>query len=127
MNFGPSIIYNAFDVDMTKYNSKNAFRYKRYIINEDEYCGLNDNEKRKQMQEEIERLNQNHDDNFKYQSYYTRTKRQAINNAERNRTCCYIYVRIDPTLWDIVYKNEGLNVMFLLFFIFINVLINISM
>ncbi|CAF4939797.1 unnamed protein product, partial [Rotaria socialis] len=48
VDFGSSIIYNALDVDMTKYNSSEALRYKRYIMNEDEeslpsFCALNDN------------------------------------------------------------------------------------
>ena len=45
---------------------------------------------------------------FKFR--YTKSKRQATKNDERERTCCYIYIRVDPTLWDVVYKNEGLNV-----------------
>ncbi|CAF3951732.1 unnamed protein product [Rotaria sordida] len=116
---GPSIIYNALDVDITKYNSKEAFRYKRYVINEDEelssssssssFCGLNEDKIREEMQKETERLVKTEYNDFNYTSHYTRTKRQTTNNAERERTCCYIYIRIDPTLWDIVYKNEGLN------------------
>jgi hypothetical protein len=106
---GSSIIYNALDVDMTKYNSNEAFRYKRYVINEDEdsssssFCGLDDDKKRRKMREEAERLTPNEYD-------FSRTKRQTTNNAEQERTCCYIYIRVDPTLWDVVYKNEGLNV-----------------
>jgi hypothetical protein len=111
VDLGPSIIYNALDVDMTKYNNKNSFRSKRFVINEDEesssFCGLNKNDKRKKMKEETERL-VNEDTDFK--SRYTRSKRQTTNNNERERTCCYIYIRVDPTLWDVVYKNEGLNV-----------------
>jgi len=56
VELGPSIIYNALDVDMTKYNNKNSFRSKRFVINEDEesssFCGLNKNDKRKKMKEE---------------------------------------------------------------------------
>jgi hypothetical protein len=89
---------------MTKYKNNEAFRFKRYVINEDDesssFCGLDDQKKRAQMQEETDRLT---NDDFK--SRYTR---QTTNNTER--TCCYIYIRIDPTLWDIVYRNEGLNV-----------------
>jgi hypothetical protein len=107
---GPSIIYNALDIDMTKYKSNEAFRSKRYLINEDEdsssFCGLNDNKKREKMYEETERLIKDDYNDFKFR--YTRTKREIIDNT--NRTCCFIYLRIDPTLWDIVYKNEGLNV-----------------
>jgi hypothetical protein len=109
---GPSIIYNALDVDMTKYNSNNSFRSKRFVINEDEessssFCGLDKNEKREKMQEETKRL---FDDDDDFKSRYTRSKRQTTNNNnERERTCCYIYIRVDPTLWDVVYKNEGLN------------------
>jgi hypothetical protein len=95
---------------MTKYKNNEAFRSKRYVINEEDesssFCGLNDKNKRTKMQEETERLTNDEYDDFK--SRYTRPKRQAINNTER--TCCYIYIRIDPTLWDIVYRNEGLNV-----------------
>ncbi|CAF1116655.1 unnamed protein product [Rotaria sp. Silwood1] len=117
IDFGPSIIYNALDVDMTKYNSNEAFRYKRYVMNEDEelssssssFCGLNDHKIREEMQKETERLKKTEYNNFDYKSHYTRTKRQTITNTDRERTCCYIYIRIDPTLWDIVYKNEGLN------------------
>ncbi len=111
---GPSIIYNALDVDMTKYNSNNPFRSKRFVINEDEesssFCGLDKNNKRKKMQEETERLGKDNYENMDFKSRYTRSKRQTTNNNERERTCCYIYIRVDPTLWDVVYKNEGLNV-----------------
>ncbi|CAF4617699.1 unnamed protein product, partial [Rotaria magnacalcarata] len=61
------------------------------------------------MQEEAERLVQDKYNDFNSKSYFTRTKRQATNNTDRERTCCYMYIRIDPTLWDIVYRNEGLN------------------
>ncbi len=90
-----------------------TFRSKRYVINEDEsFCGLNDNNKR----EETERLI----NDFKF-----RTKRETINNNNSERTCCYIYIRVDPTLWDIVYKNEGLNVRKNYFsYIFINEFLN---
>ncbi|CAF1195014.1 unnamed protein product [Adineta steineri] len=108
LNDGPSIIYNALDIDMTKYNSNEAFRYKRYVMNENEtlssFCGLNDNKIREKMQKESEYLSRNQDNDFDYNS---RSKRQTINNTER--TCCYIYIRIDPTLWNLVYNNEGLN------------------
>ena len=54
---GPSIIYNALDVDMTKYNSNNPFRSKRYVIDENEesssFCGLDQNEKREKMKKEV--------------------------------------------------------------------------
>jgi hypothetical protein len=111
VNAGPSIIYNALDVDMTKYNSNNPFRSKRFVINEDEdssssFCGLDKNNKREQMRKETERLAEDMD----FKSRYTRSKRQTKDNIERERTCCYIYIRVDPTLWDVVYKNEGLNV-----------------
>jgi hypothetical protein len=111
VNAGPSIIYNALDVDMTKYNSNNPFRSKRFVINEDEessssFCGLDKNNKREQMRKETERLVEDMD----FKSRYTRSKRQTKDNIERERTCCYIYIRVDPTLWDVVYKNEGLNV-----------------
>ncbi len=55
------------------------------------------------MYEEIERLTKD-----EYNDFKSRYKRQILNNTEC--TCCYIYIRIDPTLWDIVYQNEGLNV-----------------
>jgi hypothetical protein len=111
VNAGPSIIYNALDVDMTKYNSNNPFRSKRFVMDEDEdssssFCGLDKNNKREQMRKETERLAEDMD----FKSRYTRSKRQTTNNNERERTCCYIYIRVDPTLWDVVYKNEGLNV-----------------
>ncbi|CAF1419948.1 unnamed protein product [Rotaria magnacalcarata] len=114
VDFGSSIIYNALDVDMTKYNSSEALRYKRYIMNDDEeslpsFCALNDNKRREKMQEEAERLVQDKYNDFNSKSYFTRTKRQSTNNTDRERTCCYMYIRIDPTLWDIVYRNEGLN------------------
>jgi hypothetical protein len=98
---------------MEKYNSNEAFRYKRYVTNEDgdlsssSFCGLDDDKKREKMREETERLR---DDEYDFKSSDTRTKRQTTDNAEHERTCCYIYIRVDPTLWDIVYKNEGLNV-----------------
>jgi hypothetical protein len=84
------------------------------VINEDEesssFCGLDKNNKRKKMQEETERLEKDNYENMDFKSRYTRSKRQTTNNNERERTCCYIYIRVDPTLWDVVYKNEGLNV-----------------
>ncbi len=120
VNLGPSIIYNALDVDMTKYDSTNAFRSKRFVMNEDEdsassFCGLDKNKQREQMQKETDRLA----DDMDFKSRYTRSKRQTTNNNnnERERTCCYIYIRVDPTLWDVVYKNEGLNVRRLFFFV----------
>ena len=74
---GPSIIYNALDVDLTNYPINSTFRYKRDVENE-----------------QIERLSKS-----------TRSKRQIF-----DRTCCSLYIRIDPTLWDLVYRNEGLRV-----------------
>jgi hypothetical protein len=119
INAGPSIIYNALDVDMTKYNSKNPFRSKRFVMNEDDesssFCGLEKNEKRKTMKEESERLGKDEYDDRDFKSRYTRSKRQTTNKNERERTCCYIYIRVDPTLWDVVYKNEGLNVRIVFF------------
>ncbi|CAF0765915.1 unnamed protein product [Adineta steineri] len=116
---GPSIIYNALDVDMTRYNSKNPFRSKRFVMNEDgddddhddtsSFCGLDKNEKRNKMKEESDKLNTEKYDDMDFKSRYTRSKRQTTNKNERERTCCYIYIRVDPTLWDVVYKNEGLN------------------
>lgn len=119
---------------MTKYNSSEALRYKRYIINDDEefsssFCGLSDDKKRQTMQEEAERLVKDQYDNFQYGSSSKKSKRQTINNAERERTCCHIYIRIDPTLWDIVYNNEGLNVrkIFLVFsYLFLMNVINLT-
>lgn len=109
---GPSIIYNALDVDVEKYNSDKPFRSKRFI-DDDSFCGLHQKTKREQMQKESERFD-NDEDQRKFQSdfklRYTKSKRQATKNDERERTCCYIYIRVDPTLWDVVYKNEGLNV-----------------
>lgn len=88
---GPSIIYNTLDVDLTKYPFNSTFRYKRDVENEESsFCGLNDQLNRK----EIERLSKS-----------TRSKRGIF-----NQTCCSLYIRIDPTLWDIVYRNEGLYV-----------------
>jgi len=89
---------------MTKYKSTEAFRSKRYVINEDEessssFCGLDNNKKREKMREESEGI---------IEDFKSRYKRQTTNTTERN--CCYVYIRVDPTLWDIVYKNEGLNV-----------------
>ena len=115
---GPSIIYNALDVDMSKYNSNNAFRSKRFIMEDDEsssFCGLDHQRKREKMKEEIQRLkpteyNNEDDDISDFKSRYTRSKRQSPKSDERERTCCYIYIRVDPTLWDVVFKNEGLNV-----------------
>ena len=108
VNLGPSIIYNALDVDMTKYNSRNAFRFKRFVINEHEqsssFCGLDNNEK--MYKESIKGQYQD----FDRQVQYARSKRQTTKKKERERTCCYIYIRVDPTLWDVVYQNEGLNV-----------------
>jgi hypothetical protein len=118
---GPSIIYNALDVDMKKYNSNNPFRSKRFVIDENEesssFCGLDQNEKREKMKKETERLIKENYENLDFKSRYTKTKRQATNNDERERTCCYIFIRIDPTLWDVVYKNEGLNVRQYFYFI----------
>lgn len=115
---GPSIIYNALDVDMTKYNSTNAFRSKRFAINEDDesasFCGLNKNENREKMAKETKRLTKDEYEESDFKARYTRTRRQTMRNNERERTCCYIYIRVDPTLWDVVYKNEGLNVRFVL-------------
>jgi hypothetical protein len=88
---------------MTKYKSTEAFRSKRYVINENEesssFCGLDNNKKREKMREESEGI---------IEDFKSRYKRQTTNTTERN--CCYVYIRVDPTLWDIVYKNEGLNV-----------------
>ncbi|UJR16435.1 hypothetical protein I4U23_003337 [Adineta vaga] len=100
---GSSIIYNALDVDMTTYNDNEAFRYKRYINEESSFCGLDDKKKREQMREESEHLNEEEDSSFAFKSRY----RRSTTNSEQ--TCCHIYIRVDPTLWDIVYKNEGLN------------------
>lgn len=77
---GPSIIYNELDVDLTR------FRRKRNV--DSSFCGLND---------QFDRLSQS-----------IRLKRQIFNRTDR--TCCSLYIRIDPTLWDLVYRNEGLNV-----------------
>lgn len=100
VNAGPSIIYNSLDIDTTKYLNNQPFRSKRYVMDES-FCGLNDAKKREQMNDETERLT---DNDFQYR--YTRSKRTVSNSTER--TCCHIYIRVDPTLWDIVYKNEGL-------------------
>ena len=96
---GPSIIYNILDVDMTEYQNHSPFRFKRDTDNEDSsFCGLDDQIKRQRMHEEIDRLSKS-----------PRSKRQTIvDNTER--TCCSLYIRIDPTLWDLVYRNEGLHV-----------------
>lgn len=96
---------------MTKYDKNEAFRYKRYVKNENEnfsssFCGLSNNETRERMQQEAERLDKYQDSDFNFGSESERFKRQTT----RERTCCYIYIRIDPTLWNIVYENEGLNV-----------------
>ena len=108
VHLGPSIIYNALDVDMTKYDSSNPFRSKRFVINEDEesssFCGLNKNENREKMQQETKRLIKDEYEELDFKSRYTRSKRQT---TSKERTCCYIYIRVDPTLWDVVYKNEG--------------------
>ncbi|CAF3627649.1 unnamed protein product [Rotaria sp. Silwood1] len=113
VSIGPSIIYNALDVDMTKFNSNNAFRSKRFVINENDesssFCGLNKNDNRENMKEQTKRLINDEYEDLDFKSRYTRSKRQTINRNERERTCCYIYIRVDPTLWDVVYKNEGLN------------------
>ncbi|CAF1004300.1 unnamed protein product, partial [Didymodactylos carnosus] len=116
---GVSVIYNALDVIKP---DKKAFRFKRYASNEEQqkdessfFCGLNDKRKQ-QMNREAQRLKTHQtnettlnddddqsDNDFK-KRYTSRTKRDS--NSEK--TCCYIYIRVDPTLWDIVYKNEGL-------------------
>jgi hypothetical protein len=116
---GPSIIYNALDVDMTQYNSNNPFRSKRFVVDEESssFCGLDQKAKRERMKEETERLIKENYENLDFKSRYTKSKRQATNNNERERTCCYIYIRVDPTLWDVVYKNEGLNVRKILFYV----------
>lgn len=125
VDIGPSIIYNALDVDMTKYNRNNPFRSKRFVVDEENeesssFCGLNKNDKRKKMQEETERLAKGNDEYTDSRSRYARSKRQTTNNNDRERTCCYIYIRVDPTLWDVVYKNEGLNVRRFIQIIFIS-------
>ncbi|CAF0780039.1 unnamed protein product [Didymodactylos carnosus] len=114
---GVSIIYNALDVIKP---DKRSFRSKRYVFNEEHdsssFCGLN-NKRREQMNVEAQRLKTHHtssttlnndddqnDNDFKSR-YTSRSKRSS--NSEK--TCCYIYIRVDPTLWDIIYKNEGLN------------------
>ena len=115
---GPSIIYNALDVDMTQYERNNPFRSKRFVMNDNEqgssFCGLDKGDKRETMRKETERLKtttrDEKEEEIDFKSRYTRSKRQTSNNNERERTCCYIYIRVDPTLWDVVYKNEGLNV-----------------
>ena len=38
----------------------------------------------------------------------TRQKRQS--NSSDERSCCQLYIRVDPALWDLVYRNEGLQV-----------------
>lgn len=104
---------------MTKYNSSDAFRSKRDVIDEEfsSFCGLDKSQQRAKMQAETERKYENaadddddNNDKLKFKSRYTRSKRQTGHGDERERTCCYIYIRVDPTLWDVVYKNEGLNV-----------------
>jgi len=92
---GPSIIYNALDVDMSKYFNNRPFRFKRYDDEQRSFCGLNDEIKHEQVKND-----------FEFRS--TRWKRDISNATER--TCCQMYIRVDPTLWDIVYKNEGLYV-----------------
>lgn len=105
---------------MEKYNRNQAFRSKRFVSEDEEehsasFCGLDQEQKRQQMDKESKRLRRNLDDEEDYfqsdfKSRYTKVKRQTTKNDERERTCCYIYIRVDPTLWDVVYKNEGLNV-----------------
>ena len=114
-NFGPSIIYNALDVDMTQYERNNPFRSKRFVMNDDDehgssFCGLDKGDRRETMRKETERLKKDDYEEMDFKSRYTRSKRQTPNSNDRERTCCYIYIRVDPTLWDVVYKNEGLNV-----------------
>ena len=79
---------------------------------ESSFCGLDKDGKRQKMQEETDRLRPEDErinsEKSDFKSRYTsRSKRQT---DDRERTCCYIYIRVDPTLWDVVYKNEGLNV-----------------
>ena len=115
-DLGPSIIYNALDVDMKKYDSNNPFRSKRFVVDGEEeeesgsFCGLEKNSKKEKMQKESERLAKENYEDMDFKSRYTRSKRQTTSSNDRERTCCYIYIRVDPTLWDVVYKNEGLNV-----------------
>ena len=108
---GPSIIYNALDVDMTRHKTDEAFRYRRSASDENDesssFCGLDRRETRDRMDEERDRLFNDDDRTFKSRS--ARTQRETKNSDANTRTCCSIYIRVDPTLWDIVYKNEGLN------------------
>lgn len=116
INTGPSIIYNALDIDLTRYKMNETIRSKRDVFNEDlssSFCGLDDKKNREEMDKESERLIDDDEDDFKYR--YTRPKRDIKNSTER--TCCYVYLRVDPTLWDVVYQNEGLNVREKLFII----------
>ena len=83
--FRRSIIYNTLDVDVDRYeSSQRVFRSKQ-----------------ERMKEELNRLVS--DDLVE-----TRKKRQASNSEEHS--CCHLYIRIDPTLWDLVYQHEGLQV-----------------
>jgi hypothetical protein len=117
---GPSIMYNTLDVDLNKFNVNDAFRSKRFVVDDrtsssSSFCGLDQDEKRATMREETERLSERDDDDdddgrSDFRSRYTRAKRQTTKSDERERTCCYIYIRVDPTLWDVVFKNEGLHV-----------------
>lgn len=104
---------------MTKYDKDRAFRSKRFTMDgndESSFCGLDQNEKRQKMNEESQRLKPTeYEENNRYvdsefKARYTREKRSTMDYDQRERTCCYIYIRVDPTLWEVVYKNEGLNV-----------------
>ena len=89
---------------MTEWKNREVFRYKRYVNEESSFCGLDDDKKREQMQKESDYPREEEDDHMTFKSRYIR----STSNSEQ--TCCHLYIRVDPTLWDIVYKHEGLNV-----------------
>lgn len=102
-NIGPSIIYNALDVDIPAFNRAET---RRHVRDEpSSFCALDDERIRARMQAESDRLD---DDRAEFKSRYVRSKRQSTNGP--GQSCCQIYIRVDPTLWDVIYKNEGLNV-----------------
>ena len=105
-NTGPSIIYNVLDVDIATFDRAEARRHERHVRDQtSSFCALDDERIRARMQAESDRLD---DDRTEFKSRYIRPKRQSTNGPEQS--CCQIYIRVDPTLWDTIYKNEGLNV-----------------
>lgn len=108
-----SIIYNVVDIDFNQFDNRRFCYGRRSIDNNEKYqtspsfCGLHDERKRKVMEYAHNRII---DDGENKSSRLNRTKRALNVNTTDERTCCNMFIRIDPTLWNLIYENEGLQV-----------------